>query len=129
MVTATKRVTLFNDFKVYWRRRWDSNPRRGSPLAQLATECFRPLSHASDGDHLKAWGLGGKGESYRSNDFCRPITSSRAVCLKLAVRLGRLTARSRRPAVQIQAAPGFQHAVQLDKEIGNWGTSTQSRTI
>ena len=39
---------LSNYFKGGWRRRWDSNPRNGSPFAQLATECFRPLSHASD---------------------------------------------------------------------------------
>ena len=60
-----------------WRRRWDSNPRWGSPHAQLATECFRPLSHASDGVHLSGEAGGGKGESQRQPDHAGPPRSKR----------------------------------------------------
>jgi hypothetical protein len=58
-----------------WRRRWDSNPRNGSPFAQLATECFRPLSHASDTVHLAAPLQGSKRE--RSQDPSQISTASR----------------------------------------------------
>jgi site-specific DNA recombinase len=48
-----------------WRRRWDSNPRWASTHAQLATECFRPLSHASNDPRLAIRALLGKGERMR----------------------------------------------------------------
>ncbi len=57
-----KNPKLSNNFNDSWRKRWDSNPRWGSPHAQLATECFRPLSHASDASHLVKQSLRGKGE-------------------------------------------------------------------
>ena len=77
MGTRHIRNKLSNDFNVYWRRRWDSNPRRGSPLAQLATECFRPLSHASDEDYLKGQGLGGKGKKLQISGQSGALLSSR----------------------------------------------------
>ena len=35
MGTQSKINELSNDFKVYWRKRWDSNPRYGSPYASF----------------------------------------------------------------------------------------------
>jgi site-specific DNA recombinase len=53
-----------------WRRRWDSNPRNGSPFAQLATECFRPLSHASDKIRLAGCSKRGKRETLLISPIC-----------------------------------------------------------
>ena len=63
--TRTRLPKIFRREPAQGRRRWDSNPRRGSPLAQLATECFRPLSHASVELHLAIWARLGKRESFR----------------------------------------------------------------
>ncbi len=50
--------------KENWRKRWDSNPRWASTHAQLATECFRPLSHASVVAYLAGqWDRGKRGKS------------------------------------------------------------------
>ena len=32
---------------LYWRKRWDSNPRTGLPVAGFQDRCLQPLGHAS----------------------------------------------------------------------------------
>lgn len=32
---------------LFWRRRWDSNPRTSCPVAGFQDRCFQPLSHSS----------------------------------------------------------------------------------
>lgn len=35
-----------------WRRRWDSNPRWGSPHVGFQDRCLKPLGHSSDASRL-----------------------------------------------------------------------------
>ena len=46
-IDKNKISEIFKNFKIWWRRGWDSNPRTSCPVAGFQDQCFQPLSHLS----------------------------------------------------------------------------------
>lgn len=48
MASTPRRSNLFDEgIHSGWRKRWDSNPRNGCPLAGFQDQCLKPLGHLS----------------------------------------------------------------------------------
>ena len=46
-IDKNKVSKIFKNYKLEWRRGWDSNPRTSCPVAGFQDQCFQPLSHLS----------------------------------------------------------------------------------